>query len=167
MKPVIDESVFIAPSAVCRQNISIGEQSSVWYNAVIRADSAPVQIGSRTNIQDGAILHVDPQYPLSLGDDVTVGHGAILHGCTVGDRVLVGMGAIVMNGAVIDDDCIIGAGALIPEGKHIRSGSLVVGVPGKAVRQLTEDEKHSIAENADHYVLKAKEEKQYLSAQKD
>lgn len=158
-KPEEVKSVFYkADQAVCKGDISIGDNSSIWYNSVIRADSAPIEIGCESNIQDGCILHVDPDFPLKIRDRVTIGHGAILHGCQIDDEVLVGMGAIVMNGAKINRHCLLGAGTLIPEGKIIEEGSLVMGVPGKVIRKLTDEEIQSILDNADHYVHKAREE---------
>lgn len=151
-----DKSIYMAPGAQIIGEVRIGTDSSVWYNAVIRGDSAPIVIGDRSNIQDLACLHVDENYPVEIGNDVTVGHGAIIHGCTIGNRVIVGMGAIIMNGAHIGDDCIIGAGALITENKVIPSGSLVYGNPGKIIRPLSEDEKQGIIHNAQHYVSQAK-----------
>lgn len=155
--PQIHPSVFVAPNATVLGNITIGAESSVFFGAVIRDEHARVEIGQRTNIQDNCVLHNDAGFPLVVGDDCTIGHGVILHGCTVGDNTLVGMGAIVLNGAVIGRDCIIGAGALVPQGAVIPDGSLVVGMPGKVRRQVTEEE---IAENlasARRYVEKAKD----------
>lgn len=154
-KTSIEDGIFVAPSAVCKGKITIEPQSSIWYSAVIRADQAPIEIGRRSNIQDGAICHVDKDFPLHIGNDVTIGHGAIIHGCTIEDQTLVGMGAIIMNGARIGSDSIIGAGALIPEGKVIEPGSLVMGIPGKVIRKLSEQEIEYIKENANHYVQEA------------
>lgn len=149
--------VFVAPGAQIVGAVEIGEESNVWYNAVIRGDSEPIQIGRRTNVQDLALLHVEAGYRLSIGDNVTIGHSAIVHGCTVGDRVLIGMGAILMNGAVIGDDCIIGAGALVTENVQIPAGSMVYGSPAKVIRPLTEQEKQGILDNAERYVAHAKD----------
>ncbi|MDB5686275.1 MAG: acetyltransferase, partial [Rhizorhabdus sp.] len=115
----------------------LGREVSIWFRAVIRADNTPIILGDRTNIQEGAMLHSDPHAPLSIGADCTIGHHAILHGCTIGNGVLVGMGATVLNNAVIGDDCLIGAGALVTEGKSFPPGSLIVGAPAKAVRELS------------------------------
>ena len=144
-EPKLHESVFIADGAKVLGDVVMGEDSSVWYNAVIRADNARVTIGKQTNIQDGAIIHVDPDSPVNIGDGVVVGHGAIIHACTVGDHSLVGMGAIVLNGAVVGRDCIIAAGALVTQGAVIPDGSMVMGAPGKVRRPLTPEE---IASNA-------------------
>ncbi len=151
-----DDSIFIANGAQVIGDVEIGKDSAVWYNAVVRGDSCKIIIGQRTNIQDLACLHVDKKYSLSIGDDVTIGHSAIVHGCTVGSRVLIGMGAIVMNGAQIGDDCIIGAGALVTENVVIPSGSMVYGSPAKVVRELTPAEKQGILDNATLYVEHAR-----------
>ena len=161
--PEIHPTVFVTPNATVMGDIVIGAESSVFFGAVLRAEHAPVVIGQRTNIQDNCVLHNDLDYPLIVGDDCTVGHGVILHGCTVGDNTLIGMGAIVLNGAVIGRDCIIGAGALVPQGAVIPDGSLVVGMPGKVRREVTEEE---IAENlasAGRYVVKARDYMAYLA----
>ena len=147
----IAESVFLAPGAQVVGRVQIGEHSSVWYNAVIRGDTNPVVIGEETNVQDNAVLHVNRKRGLSIGNQVTIGHGAIVHGCTVGDRVLIGMGSIILDGAVIEEDCIIGAGALVTQNKLIPAGSMVYGNPAKIVRQLTEEEKESILVSARNY----------------
>ena len=150
------EEWFIAHSAAVIGTVILHNQSSVWFNAVVRGDSDIITIGERTNIQDAAVLHADPGVPLTLGKNVSVGHQAMLHGCTVGDGSLVGIGAIVMNHAVIGSRCIIAAGALIPEGKTYPDGVLVVGSPGKVVRELKPDEKEGLLENADIYVRRSK-----------
>lgn len=137
--PAIDRSVFVAAGARLVGNITIGEDSSVWYNAVLRADINQISIGRASNIQDGAIMHLENDLGCHVGNHVTVGHGAILHGCTVEDAVVIGMGAIVLNGAVIGSGSIIGAGAVIKEGALIPPCSLVVGIPGKIVRLLPDD----------------------------
>lgn len=158
----IDKSVFIAPGAQVIGDVTIGEGCGVWYNAVIRGDSQKITIGSCTNIQDLAVLHVDKDYTLSVGDNVTIGHSAIVHGCTVGNNVLIGMGAIVMNGAKVGDNCIIGAGALVTEGMVIPDGMMAYGSPAKVVRELTDDEKKSIMDNAALYVRHAAEAGSFL-----
>ncbi|MBQ8519546.1 MAG: gamma carbonic anhydrase family protein [Agathobacter sp.] len=147
----IAEWVYMAEGAKIVSDVSIGEGSSVWYNAVIRGDSNPIVIGENTNVQDNAVLHVSHSHAMSIGDNVTIGHGAIIHGCTIGNNVLIGMGAIVLDGAVIEDNCIIGAGTLVTQNKIIPSGSLAFGNPAKVMRQLTEEEKESILENANEY----------------
>lgn len=152
---LIDKSVFIADGAKVVGNVEIGANSSVWFNAVIRADSDKVKIGKNSNVQDNAVIHTSEGFGVHIGDNVTIGHGAIIHGCTVKDNVMIGMGAIVLNGAVIGENSIIGAGALITQGKVIPSGSLAFGNPCKIVRQLTDEEISSISRNAKSYVKEA------------
>lgn len=151
----INKTVFIADGAKVVGNVEIGENSSVWFNAVIRADSDKVKIGENSNVQDNAVIHTSEGFGVQIGDNVTIGHGAIIHGCTVKDNVMIGMGAIVLNGAVIGENSIIGAGALITQGKVIPSGSLAFGNPCKIVRQLTDEEISSILRNAKSYVKEA------------
>ncbi|MCQ2507561.1 MAG: gamma carbonic anhydrase family protein [Dorea sp.] len=155
-KGKIDASVFIADGAKVMGDVTIGKDASVWYNAVIRADRAPIVIGQRSNIQDGAILHEDTDNPLILGDEVVVGHGAILHGCEIGDHTLIGMGAIVLNKAKIGKNCMVGAGALVTGGKEFPDGSLIIGSPAKVKRELTQAEIDSINENIEEYIHLAK-----------
>lgn len=151
-RPTRHETAWVAPSADVIGDVVLNEDVSVWFGAVIRGDNTRIPIGARTNIQEGAMLHSDPHAPLTIGEDVTVGHHAILHGCTIGNRVLIGMGAIVLNNAVIPDDCLIGAGALVTEGKTFDPGSLIVGSPAKAVRQLDERAIAGLRISAAHYV---------------
>lgn len=162
MWPVIAEDVFIAPGAVVIGNVTIREGASVWYNAVVRGDTAPIVIGQRTNIQDNCTLHVDEDAPLTIGDDCTVGHGAIVHGATVGDRVLVAMNAVILSHAQVGADTIVGASALVGEGKGIASNSLAIGIPAKVARALTEAERVHILESAAGYVQRAQEHKASL-----
>ena len=151
--PRVARTAFIDQSAQVIGDVVIGDDSSVWMNAVLRGDVNTVRVGRRTNIQDGCVVHVmGGTYPTTLGDDVTVGHTAVLHGCTVGDRCLVGIGAIVLNGAQIGADSIVAAGALVVEGAVIPPRSLVMGSPGRVRRLLTDEEVTSIARYADHYV---------------
>lgn len=150
--PNTDSSAFIAPNATVVGDVTIGRKSSVWFGAVVRGDSNSMRIGARTNIQDLCCLHVDGKNPLKIGDDVTVGHRATLHGCTIGNRVLVGMGATIMNGAVIGDDSIVGAGALVTEGTTFPPRSLIIGFPAKLKREITEDEIRMISKSAEHYL---------------
>lgn len=131
-----DGSVWIAPGAQVIGRVELARGVSIWFNAVLRGDNEPMTIGRDTNVQDGCVFHVDPGFPLVIGSDVTLGHKAILHGCTIGDGCLVGMGAVVMNGARIGESCLIGAGALVPEGKGIPPRSLVLGQPARVVRTL-------------------------------
>jgi len=149
--PHIAEESFVAPSADVIGDVRIGERTSVWFQAVIRADIAPIMIGAGSNIQDGCVLHVDRDEPVEIGADVTVGHGAVLHSCAIGDGTLVGMGAIVLSGARVGPGCIVGAGALVPPGREIPAGSLVLGTPGKAARTLTEEERAALSEHAARY----------------
>ncbi|MGN1024045.1 MAG: gamma carbonic anhydrase family protein [Lachnospiraceae bacterium] len=149
--PTIDPSVYLAEGAICAGSVQIGKDSSVWFNAVLRGDSDSIQIGTRSNIQDGCVLHTDPGHPIRIGDEVSIGHGAILHGCTVGDHTVVGMGAIVLNGAVIGKDCLIGAGALVTGGTVIPDGSLAFGSPAKVIRPLTDKELAGNLQNAAEY----------------
>lgn len=151
--PQIADSAYIDPSAVVIGDVVIGEDSGVWPMTVVRGDVHFIRIGKRTNIQDGCVLHVmKDQYPLVLGDEVTVGHSVTLHGCTIESRVLIGMGCIILNGAVIGSDSIIAAGTLITERTVIPSGSLVMGSPGKVKRPLTDADRQSIAAYAERYV---------------
>ncbi|ACB83707.1 gamma carbonic anhydrase family protein [Natranaerobius thermophilus] len=153
--PDISEDVFVADGTQIIGDVTIAEGASVWFNSVIRADLDIVEIGRKTNIQDGSICHVDTNEPLKVGDYVTVGHGAILHGCTIANNTLIGMGATVLNGATVGENCIIGAGTLIPEGKEIPPNSLVVGVPGKVVRELSQEEANNLKNHAEEYHKKA------------
>ena len=155
--PQTGPAAFVAANAAVTGDGTLGRDSSVWFSAVIRGDGPPIRIGERSNIQDGCVLHADPGYPLTVGSSVTVGHGAILHGCTIGDGTLIGMGAIVLNGAKIGNNCIVGAGALVTGGKEFEDGTLILGSPAKAVRRLTEEEIASSLNSAEHYVLQAKE----------
>lgn len=148
----IDPSVFLAPDADVLGRVHIAADCSVWFRAVIRAEAADIVIGPRTNIQDGCILHVDADCPMTLGSDVTVGHGAILHGCSIGDNTLIGMGAIVLNGAAIGKNCIVGAGALVTQGTVVPDNTLVLGSPAKPIRTLTEEQIAKNLQNAAHYV---------------
>jgi gamma-carbonic anhydrase len=152
--PVVAPTAYIDESAQVIGDVVIGEESSIWMNAVVRGDVNAVRIGARTNIQDGTIVHVmrDPSHPTVLGDEVTVGHGAVLHGCTLGHRCLIGMGAILLNGSIVGEDSIVAAGTLVPEGMVVPPGSLVTGSPGKVRRALTVDEVGFIKQSAANYV---------------
>jgi len=146
------DNYFVADNATVIGSVSIGDDVSIWFNAVVRGDSDWITIGDRTNIQDGAMLHADAGSPLTIGRGVTVGHHAVVHGCTVGDFSLIGINAVVLNNAQIGRHCIIGANALIPEGKIIPDGSLVVGSPERVVKQLTDDARQKLEDSAAHYV---------------
>ena len=155
----LHESAFLAPGAVAVGDVEIGENASVWYNATLRGDS-PLRIGARTNIQDNAVLHAEPGHEVHVGEDVSIGHGAIVHGCIVGSNTLIGMGAIILNDAVIGSNCLIGAGALVTQGKVIPDGSLVIGSPAVVKRALNEEEIAAIRENAVEYLRLMKEYKE-------
>jgi carbonic anhydrase/acetyltransferase-like protein (isoleucine patch superfamily) len=151
--PRIDPSAFVDASAQIIGDVEMGPESSAWMNVVIRGDVNWIRIGRRTNIQDGSIVHVMRDlHPTVLGDEVTVGHGVLLHGCTVHDRCLIGMGAILLNGVEVGEDCIIAAGTLLPEGMRVPPRSLVMGHPGKVRRGLTDEELGSIGRYAERYV---------------
>lgn len=151
----VHPTAFLARGAVVVGDVTIGEGSSVWFNAVVRADCEAVRIGRRTNIQDHCVLHADPGFPCTLGDGVTVGHGAIVHGATVGDNVTIGMGSVVMNGAVVGENSIVGVGAVVTEGTIVPPGSLVLGLPGKVKRATTPEEIERNRRSAEHYVAAA------------
>lgn len=154
-KPIIRGDYFIAPGAHVMGSVDIGERASIWFNVVIRADNDWVIIGEETNIQDGSVLHVDPDSPLTIGSRVVVGHKVMLHSCTIGDGSLIGMNAVILNGAKIGKGCLIGANTLIPENMEIPDGSLVVGSPGKIKRSLTPEQRAGLLEGAKHYMEKA------------
>ncbi|MBR7059407.1 MAG: gamma carbonic anhydrase family protein [Neisseriaceae bacterium] len=164
-KPIIGKDVYIDESARISGDVVIGDNSSIWFHVSIRGDINYIRIGQRTNIQDNSVLHVgnrgyDNQEqhdgaPLIIGDDVTVGHAVVLHGCTIGNRVLIGMGSIVLDKAIIDDDCMIGAGSLVPPNKHLESGYLYLGSPVRQIRKLSDEEIINLRQSADHYVKTA------------
>jgi carbonic anhydrase/acetyltransferase-like protein (isoleucine patch superfamily) len=149
---VSGEDYFIAPSAVVIGNVRLDRRASVWWNAVVRGDNEPIHIGENSNVQDGCILHTDIDFPLIIGKNVTIGHGAILHGCIIGDGSLIGIGAVVLNGVKIGRNCIIGAKALLPDLKQIPDNSVVMGTPGKIVREITDADRAMIKETVDFYV---------------
>jgi carbonic anhydrase/acetyltransferase-like protein (isoleucine patch superfamily) len=159
ISPALGKKVFVDPSAVVIGDVVLGDDASVWPLTAIRGDMNHIRIGARTNVQDGAILHIthassyNPDgYPLIIGDEVTIGHMAMLHGCTIGNRVLIGMSATVMDGAIVEDDVVVGAGTLVPPGKRLESGKLYMGRPAKAVRDLTEKEMSYFSYSAANYV---------------
>ncbi len=154
-RPTCHPGAWIAPSADVIADVVLGEDSSVWFGAAIRGDNTTITIGARSNVQEGAVLHSDPGAPLTVGEDCTIGHRAILHGCTIGDGTLIGMGAIILNRAVIGENCIVGAGALVTEGKVFPAGSLIVGSPARVVRALDDAAIALLAVSARHYVDKA------------
>ncbi|MFG6487917.1 gamma carbonic anhydrase family protein [Roseateles sp. BYS78W] len=151
-QPTVDDTAWVADSAEVIGRVALGRDVSVWFNAVLRGDSDTLTIGAGSNIQDGSVLHADHGFPLVLGENVTVGHQVMLHGCTVGDESLIGIGAVVLNGARIGRNCIVGAGALVTEGKEFPDGSLIVGAPAKVVRELTEAQIAGLKASAAHYV---------------
>jgi len=150
--PSLNESNFIAPNATLIGDVTLGKQTSIWFNVVIRADVASINIGEQTNIQDGSILHVDAQYPMTIGSNVTVGHKVMLHGCTIGDNTLVGMNAVVLNGANIGKNCLIGANSLVTENMQVPDGHLVIGSPAKVIKALDDSTREMFTKSALHYV---------------
>ena len=157
IKPTIPKSTFIEDTAVIIGDVVLGEESSVWSNSVVRGDVHYIRIGNRTNVQDLCMLHVTHDtHPLTIGDDVTIGHHVVLHGCTIKDRVLIGMGAIIMDGAVIGEDSVVGAGALVTERTIVPPKSLILGSPAKVKRPVTQEELKWIRESAENYVRYAK-----------
>ncbi len=151
--PEVDPDAWVAPNASLIGQVRLAARSSVWYSATLRAEAEPIEIGPGTNVQDGAVVHVDPQYPVRVGAGVSVGHNAVLHGCTVEDAALIGMGATVLNGAVVGAGALVAAGALIPQGMVVPPGMLVAGVPGRVRRELTADELAGNRNNAAVYEL--------------
>ena len=149
----IQGNAWVAEGAAVIGNVIVGDESSVWYNAVIRGDLAPITIGCGSNIQDGVVVHSDQGFPCSIGNSATVGHNAVIHGCTIGHNTVIGMGAIVMNGAKIGNDCIVGAGSVVTQGTEIPDGMLALGTPAKVIRPLTEEEKKENQTNALTYML--------------
>lgn len=162
--PRIAADAFIAPTATIAGDVEIASGASVWFSAVIRGDTAPVRIGPRTNVQDGCVIHTDEGAPCKIGADCSVGHGAIVHGATLGVRVLVGMSATVLNRAVVEDGCIVAASALVAEGKHVPAGLLVMGVPGKLVRPVNDAERARMLDGVQHYLDYAREYAESLQA---
>jgi carbonic anhydrase/acetyltransferase-like protein (isoleucine patch superfamily) len=146
------ENYFIADNATVIGSVVIGDNVSIWFNAVLRADNDVITIGDETNIQDGAVVHVDPGKPVTIGRGVTIGHKAVIHGCRIGDNTLIGINTVILNDAQIGNNCLIGANAFIPEGKIIPDGSLVVGAPGRVLRQLTEEQIEGLRKSAAGYV---------------
>ena len=149
--PAVDETAWVAPGAVLAGAVTLSVGASVWYGAVVRADTETITIGARTNLQDGVVVHADPGRPVTVGAGVSVGHRAVLHECTIGDDVLVGMGAVVLNGALIGPGSLIAAGAVVTEGAEIPPGSLVAGIPGKVRRDVSDEETAAIRRNARDY----------------
>ena len=159
----LTDDYFIAPSADVIGDVEIGDKVSIWFQCVLRGDNDTISIGAGTNIQDGSIIHVDDGVPCKIGEGVTVGHKVMLHGCTIGDNTLIGMNATVLNGAIIGKNCIIGAGALITEGKEIPDNSLVMGAPGKVVKQVTQEQAELLKASSAHYVGNGENYRHHLS----
>jgi carbonic anhydrase/acetyltransferase-like protein (isoleucine patch superfamily) len=155
--PRVDPSAFLAPGASVLGDVTIGARSGVWYTTVLRADTETITVGAGTNLQDGCVVHADPGFPAVIGDDVSVGHRAVLHGCVIAGGVLIGMGAVVLNGARVGAGSLVAAGAVVPEGAEIPEGSLVAGVPGKVRRGLSAEERADIIANAARYRDRAAE----------
>jgi len=160
--PKVHETAFIHPMAIVIGDVEISEQVSVWPGAVIRGDMEPIRIGARSNVQDNAVIHTDYGYPTVIGKDVTIGHGCIIHGCTIGDGALIGMGAIVLSGAKVGRDSIVGAGAVVIEGQEIPNESLCVGVPAKVVRKLSDEDLKRVRDNLRAYLELARRHKGIL-----
>lgn len=149
--PIIADTAWVAPDANVIGNVKLEEKTSVWFGSTLRGDNEPIIIGAGSNVQENTVMHTDLGFPLRIGANCTIGHKVMLHGCEIGKNSLIGMGAIVLNGAKIGSNCLIGAGALITENKIIPDGSLVVGAPGKIVRQLSSEEVEGLAKSAEHY----------------
>lgn len=162
--PQMEGETFVAATAVVVGNVRLKHEASVWWGAVLRGDYDAITVGQRSNVQDNAVVHMDEGFPVTLGDRVTIGHKAVLHGCTIGNNSLVGINAVVMNEAVIGDDCLIGSNALVTEGKQIPPRSLVLGSPGKVVRELSDDEVAELTDFSDRYVRNFRRYKASLSA---
>ena len=160
--PRIDETAWVAESAQVIGRVALGAQASIWYGAVLRGDNEWITLGARSNVQEGSVLHTDMGFPLTLGDDVTVGHQAMLHGCEVGDGSLIGIQAVVLNGAKIGRGCLIGAGAVVTEGKAFPDGSLILGAPAKAVREVTPEQLARLKASAASYVRNAERHRTQL-----
>ena len=155
MAPQVADSAWIADSAQVMGDVQLGANASVWFGTVVRGDTATITIGEGSNVQDASVLHADLGMPLTIGKHVTVGHQAMLHGCTIGDESLIGIGAIVLNGAKIGKNCLVGAGALVTEGKEFADGSMIIGSPARAVKQLTPQQIQGLRQSAQHYIENA------------
>ncbi len=162
-RPQLGKDSWVAENATVIGDVRLGENASIWWNAVLRGDNDPIIVGANSNIQDGSVLHTDMGAPLTVGDNVTVGHLVMLHGCTIGDGSLIGIKSVVLNRAVVGKFCIIGANTLIAEGKVIPDRSLVIGSPGKVVRELSDGEVHMLMLSAEHYVNNARRYREHLT----
>jgi carbonic anhydrase/acetyltransferase-like protein (isoleucine patch superfamily) len=156
LTPLLHEGAWVADSAQVMGSVVLEEEASVWFGAVVRGDTETIRIGRRSNIQDGSVLHADQGMPLTIGEDVTVGHQVMLHGCTIGDGSLIGIQAVVLNGARIGRHCLVGAGSLVTEGKEFPDGSMILGSPARVVRQLTPEQIEGLGRSAQGYVANAK-----------
>jgi carbonic anhydrase/acetyltransferase-like protein (isoleucine patch superfamily) len=154
--PRMAQSAWVADSAQVMGNVELAEDASIWFGAILRGDTETIRIGRGSNIQDGSVLHADIGMPLTVGEHVTVGHKVMLHGCTIGDGSLIGIGAVVLNGAKIGKGCIVGAGSLVTEGKEFPDGSMIIGSPAKAVRELTDAQQQGLKMSAVHYIENAR-----------
>jgi len=162
-QPQVGDNAWIAPNATVIGNVHLGANASIWWNATVRGDNDPIHIGDNSNIQDGSVLHTDEGVPMRIGNNVTVGHLVMLHGCIVGDGSLIGIGSVILNRAVIGKGCIVGANTLIPEGKVFPDRVLIVGSPGKVIRELTDDDVTKLKKAAEHYVTNARRYSDSLS----
>ena len=160
--PEVAGSAWVAPGAFVVGEVHLGENSSVWYGAVLRGDTEPITIGARTNVQDGCVVHADPGFPATVGEGCVIGHNAIVHGCEIADGCLVGMGATILNGARIGEGSIVAAGALVPEGKEYPPRSLIVGIPAKRVRDVSEEQSEDISSGVKTYVERAASHRESL-----
>ncbi|CAJ0724866.1 MAG: gamma carbonic anhydrase family protein [Ralstonia sp.] len=160
--PNIDANAYVAPEATVIGRVELKARASVWPGAVIRGDNEPITVGEASNVQEGSVLHTDPGCPLNIGDRVTIGHQAMLHGCTIGEGSLIGIQAVVLNRAVIGKNCLVGAGAIVTEGKVFEDGTLILGAPAKAVRKLTEDDIAKMHLNTETYAVRQAMYKQQL-----
>ncbi len=165
--PTVADDAFIAPTAVLIGDVTVEAGASVWFGAVLRGDVASIRIGARSNVQDNCVLHADEDIPCEIGADCTLGHGAIVHGAKIADTVLVGMRATVLNSAEVGAECILAAGTVVPEGKRVEPGQLVMGVPGKVVRAITEAERERIVDGVKHYANRAQEYRRMLAEQEN
>lgn len=156
-RPELGEQVYVAPGAQVIGRVRLLARSSVWFGAVLRGDNEPIEVGEESNVQDGAVLHTDPGYPLHIGPRVTIGHQAMLHGCSVGEGSLIGIGAVILNGAQIGRNCLVGAGALVPEGRVYPDGTLLLGAPAGLARELTAEHIAAMHANTRHYVERARQ----------
>lgn len=162
IRPQVADSAWVAENAQVIGDVRLAPGSSVWFGATLRGDTEPIVVGEGSNIQDGSVLHTDHNLPLTIGRHVTVGHQVMLHGCTIGDESLIGIGAIVLNGAKIGKNCLVGAGALVTEGKEFPDGSMIIGSPAKAMRQLTPEQIEGLRRSAQHYMENAERYRQGL-----